>query len=170
MNRRFVIKIGLVSFVALAFAGYFYFDLGESLSFQALKQNQESLQNQFSQNPFWFGSLFFAMYVFVTGLSIPGAAVLTLAAGAIFGLLKGILIVSFASTVGASFAFLGARFVLRDFFEKKVFANVVVNQPRDSKGRFNLPLHPEARARSAFFSGEYIDGFNTDVSCVLFFG
>lgn len=146
MNGRFVIKIGLVSFVALAFAGYFYFDLGESLSFQALKQNQESLQNQFSQNPFWFGSLFFAMYVFVTGLSIPGAAVLTLAAGAIFGLLKGTLIVSFASTLGASFAFLGARFVLRDFFEKKFSQRLLsINQGIQKEGLiylFTLRLVP----------------------------
>lgn len=57
---------------------------------------------------------FFVLYVFATGISLPGAAVLTLAAGALFGLVTGTLIVSFASSIGATLAFLASRFILRD--------------------------------------------------------
>jgi uncharacterized membrane protein YdjX (TVP38/TMEM64 family) len=62
---------------------------------------------------------FFALYVLITALSIPGAAIMTLAAGAVFGLLMGTVIVSFASSLGATLAFLISRFLLRDYVERK---------------------------------------------------
>src|SRR5207244_11360189 len=64
-------------------------------------------------------AIYFAVYVAVTGLSLPGAAVLTLLGGAIFGLLWGVVIVSFASSIGATLAFLASRFLLRDWVQSK---------------------------------------------------
>jgi uncharacterized membrane protein YdjX (TVP38/TMEM64 family) len=67
------------------------------------------------QRPLLMIGGFFLIYVAVTGLSLPGAAIMTLAAGAVFGLWQGVLIVSFASAIGASLAFLSSRYLLRDW-------------------------------------------------------
>ena len=76
-------------------------------------------QGHYQSNPLQAGLTFFALYVAVTGMSLPGAAVMTLIGGAIFGLLWGTVIVSLASTFGATLAFLGARFVLRDWVQAR---------------------------------------------------
>lgn len=119
MRSKTLFKILLVCCLALSFFLYFYFDLGHHINFQALKNNQIQLQQQFADRPLETAGLFAFIYILVTALSIPGAAVLTLAAGAIFGVVYGTVIVSFASTIGATLAFLASRFLLKDFFEKK---------------------------------------------------
>ena len=87
---------------------------GDALTLERLKAQQGQLQAWTDAN-LWLASLvFFAGYVLVVAVSIPGAAVMTLAAGALFGLLHGLVLVSFASTIGATLAFLAARFLLRD--------------------------------------------------------
>ena len=86
---------------------------GDALTLDQLKARQEELAAWTRANPWLASLLFFAGYVIVVALSIPGAAVMTLAAGALFGLLHGTVLVSFASTIGATLAFLVARFLLR---------------------------------------------------------
>lgn len=86
----------------------------DALTLENLEARQAELLGWVAANPWLAAALFFLVYVAVAAASIPGAAVMTVAAGALFGLLEGMLLVSFASTIGASLAFLVARFVLRD--------------------------------------------------------
>lgn len=89
------------------------------LSLDVLKSKLDSLKTLLAANPLQSLLLFFAAYVAVTALSLPGAVIMTLAAGALFGLLQGTLLVSFASTLGATLAFLSSRFVFREAVEKR---------------------------------------------------
>ncbi|MFT5533424.1 MAG: pyruvate/2-oxoglutarate dehydrogenase complex dihydrolipoamide dehydrogenase (E3) component [Burkholderiaceae bacterium] len=109
-NRLFLLLLIVAAIIA-----FFVFDLGRYLSLDELKSRQEALQAAAAASPLASAGIFFLIYTAVTALSFPGAAILTLAAGAIFGLWFGTLIVSFASCVGATLAFLSARFILRDW-------------------------------------------------------
>jgi uncharacterized membrane protein YdjX (TVP38/TMEM64 family) len=102
-----------------AIVAYFVFDLGQILSLENFKASQADIVAAKDANPVLYISGFFILYVAVTGLSIPGAAIMSLIAGALFGVLMGTIIVSFASTMGATLAFLSARFVLRDWVQGK---------------------------------------------------
>ncbi|AFV85392.1 mercuric reductase (Hg(II) reductase) [Alteromonas mediterranea DE1] len=84
-----------------------------------MKGSLDTFKSQIADNPVLSIGVFFAIYVAVTALSLPGAAILTLAAGALFGLVQGLVIVSFASSVGATLAFLVSRFILRDTVRNK---------------------------------------------------
>lgn len=112
MSRKKLLIV-VVVLVAVAVA-LFAFDLGRFLSLATLKSRQAELALLAAERPWWVGGLFFAVYVAVTAASLPGAAVLTLAAGALFGLGAGTLIVSFASSIGATLALLVSRYLLRD--------------------------------------------------------
>ena len=108
-------KLALLLTIGLAIAGFFAFDLGRFLSLEALKAQHATIAAFHAERPLASGALYFLAYVVVTALSLPGAALLTLAGGTVFGLLWGTLIVSFASSIGATLAFLSARFLLRDW-------------------------------------------------------
>ena len=112
-------KLTILALLAAAIFSYFQFDLGQYLSLENLKAQQATIDGWYQSNALLVIGLFFIFYVVVTALSIPGAAVMTLAAGAIFGVLVGTIIVSFASTIGATFAFLASRYVLRDWVEAR---------------------------------------------------
>ena len=112
-------KLLLLVVVIALIVVFFVFDLGRYFSLDYFKSQQAAFSAQYAANPFQTGLIFFAIYVGVTALSLPGAAILTLVAGAIFGLLWGVVIVSFASTIGATLAFLVARFLLRDTIQAK---------------------------------------------------
>lgn len=112
MNHK---KLILLVLLAGAVAAFFALDLGQYLSLQALKAQQANIAAFRAERPVLAIGLYFAIYVVTTALSLPGAALLTLAGGAVFGLLWGTVIVSFASTLGATLAFLMARFFLRDW-------------------------------------------------------
>lgn len=108
-------KLLVLLAIGLALGAYFAFDLGRFLSLETLKAQQTALAALHAQRPLLLAALYFALYVAVTAASLPGAALLTLAGGAVFGLLWGTVIVSFASTLGATLAFLSARFLARDW-------------------------------------------------------
>lgn len=112
-------KLALLAVIASAIFGFFYFDLNTYLTLEGMKSSLDTFQSQIAANPVLSIGTFFAIYVAVTALSLPGAAILTLAAGALFGLLQGLVIVSFASSVGATLAFLVSRFILRDTVRNK---------------------------------------------------
>lgn len=106
-------KLILGSAMFLVF-GFFALELNHYLTLNAMKDGMGLLKAQQAASPIWTGLAFFAVYVIVTTLSLPGAAILTLAAGALFGLPIGALLVSFASSIGATLAFLASRHLLRD--------------------------------------------------------
>ena len=116
MNKK---KWGLVLVLTTLVVVYFTFDLGGYLSLDYLKKSQTAFENLYASQPLRVIGAYFFLYVIVTALSIPGAVILTLAGGAIFGLGWGTVIVSFASSLGATLAFLAARFVLRDTIEAR---------------------------------------------------
>ncbi len=102
-----------------ATAAYFAFDLGQYLSLENFKASQADIVAAKDANPALYIAGFFLLYVAVTGLSIPGAAIMSLVAGALVGVVLGTLIVSFASTMGATLAFLSSRYLLRDWVQGK---------------------------------------------------
>ena len=112
-------KLIVLILVVAAIAAFFIFDLGKYFSLDYFKSQQALIEGYYAANPVQTGLIFFLAYVAVTALSLPGAAIMTLVAGAIFGLLWGVVIVSFASTIGATAAFLVARFLLRDSIQAK---------------------------------------------------
>ncbi len=111
MNKRG--WIGAI--VVLVVVAWFALGLGHYLSLDVLKGEQARLETWRASNPLQAAAIFFALYVAVTGLSLPGATILTLAAGALFGLVWGTVIASFAASIGATIAFLLSRLVLRDW-------------------------------------------------------
>ena len=115
MNKR----IALLVLLAAAIAAYFWFDLGQYLSLDAFKAQQAQIVAAKDANPLLYIGGFFVIYVIVTALSLPGAAIMSLVAGALFGVVTGTIIVSFASSIGATLAFLSARFLLRDWVQSK---------------------------------------------------
>jgi len=112
-------KLLVIAIVVAAIAAFFIFDLKQYVSLDYFQSQRAAIEAAVAANPLRAGLLFFAVYVAATGLSLPGASVLTLIAGAIFGLLWGTLIVSFASTIGATLAFLTSRFLLRDWVQQR---------------------------------------------------
>ena len=114
MSRR---RVAVLAALALLVAAFFALGGQRYLTFDQVKAQQAALQSTFESHPWRTALAYFGAYVAVTGLSLPGAAVMTLLGGAVFGLLWGTLIVSFASSVGATLAFLASRFVLRDWVQ-----------------------------------------------------
>ncbi len=112
-------KIAVVLAIGVALAAFFYFDLGRFLSLQALKEHRDDLLAFAEARSAVAAALFVLTYVAVTGLSLPGAVILTLAGGFIFGSLWGTLLVNLGATTGATLAFLASRYLLRDWVERK---------------------------------------------------
>lgn len=112
-------KLPLLVLVIAAIACFFIFDLSQYFSLEFIKQNQADFDAFYQANPLLTVLIFFVVYVAVTGLSLPGAAIMTLAAGALFGLWVGVIMVSFASTIGATLAFFFSRFILRDSIQSR---------------------------------------------------
>lgn len=105
--------------VALLIWAYGAFDLGRLLTLDQLKSSRDHLQRLFAEQPALTLGIYFAVYVIATAASFPGAVILTLAAGALFGFWLGLLVVSFASSLGALLAFLVARYLLRDTVQNR---------------------------------------------------
>ena len=125
-------KIALLLVIALIVGSYLFFDGQKYLSL-------DFFQNLYKQEPLLTAAVYFVVYVIATSLSFPGAALLTIIGGIIFGLWVGLLLVSFASSLGATLAFLVSRFLLRDWVQSK-FANYLgaVNKGIEKDGAFYL--------------------------------
>jgi pyruvate/2-oxoglutarate dehydrogenase complex dihydrolipoamide dehydrogenase (E3) component/uncharacterized membrane protein YdjX (TVP38/TMEM64 family) len=136
MNKK---RLLLVAVLAVLIAAFFAFGLHRYFSLDFFKSQQEAISAQVAQHPVASGLVFFLIYVLVAGLSLPGAAVMTLVGGAVFGLLWGTVIVSFASTIGATLAFLASRFLLRDWVQAKFGDRLRrVNEGMGKEGAFYL--------------------------------
>lgn len=112
-------KIVVALVLACSIGAFFYFDLGRFLSLDALKENRDHLLAFTEANRGRAAALFVLCYVAVTALSLPGAAIMTLAGGFLFGSVFGTLFVNLGATTGATLAFLAARYLLRDWVEQK---------------------------------------------------
>ena len=134
-KSKLALGLGLLLLVVL----FFVFDLGRYLSLDELRAQQAELQCLFERRPLVTGGVFFLAYVAVTGMSLPGATVLTLAAGAIFGLLWGTVLVSFASTLGATLAFLASRYLFKETVQRRFGDRLkTVNRSLERDGPFYL--------------------------------
>ena len=132
-------RLLVVALVALAVVAFFAVGGQRYFTFEYVKGQQTAVQGWYQANPWRTALGFFALYVAVTGLSLPGAALMTLLAGAIFGLLWGTVIVSFASTIGATLAFLLSRFVLRDWVQQRFQGQLAgINRGVEKEGAFYL--------------------------------
>jgi pyruvate/2-oxoglutarate dehydrogenase complex dihydrolipoamide dehydrogenase (E3) component/uncharacterized membrane protein YdjX (TVP38/TMEM64 family) len=132
-------RIALLAVIAALIVAFFAFDLARYFSLDFFRQQQAAIDAYFHAHPFLTAGIFFAIYVAVTGLSLPGAAIMTLVAGAIFGLLWGTVIVSFASAIGATLAFLGSRFLFREAIQRKFASSLAaINRGIDKEGPFYL--------------------------------
>ncbi len=109
----------LLTLLLVLVALFLALDLGQYLTLEQLKVQQQQFAQYYAAQPVLVIGIFFLGYVLITGLSLPGAAIMTLAAGALFGLWTGTLVVSFASTLGATLAFLFSRLLLRDWVQRK---------------------------------------------------
>lgn len=112
---KVILAIVILSLIALFFA----FNLQQYLQLDFLKEQQQAIADYYELHPIGFPLLFFLTYVLVAALSIPGATIFTLASGALFGLGAGTLFVSFASAIGATFAFLISRFLLKSLIHDR---------------------------------------------------
>ncbi|AUM00206.1 pyridine nucleotide-disulfide oxidoreductase [Rhodocyclaceae bacterium] len=143
-KRLLIIAVAIVAIVL-----FFALDLGQYFTLEAVKARQAQIEAWRAAHPWQAAGLFFVVYVAVTALSLPGAAVMTLAVGAVFGLLWGTLLVSFASTLGATLAFLASRVLLRDAVQARFAERLrAVNAGVEKDGAFYLftlrlvPLFP----------------------------
>ena len=112
-------RILLLIIIALVIGAFFLFDLGQYLTLDYFKSQQGNLDAYWHSHPLLVVSVYFLIYVAVTAFSLPGATLMTLIGGAIFGLAWGTLIISFASTIGATLAFLVSRLLLRDMVQRR---------------------------------------------------
>jgi len=135
-------------FVALI-AAFFIFDLGQYFSLEYLKAQKESLNQFYSENPFLMIGVFFLIYVAVAALALPAATLLTVAAGALLGFWTGLIVVSFASTIGATIAFLLTRYLFHDAIQAKFGDRLTaINNGIEREGAFYVfglrlvPLFP----------------------------
>ncbi len=132
-------KLAIIAVLAALAAAYFAFDLGQYLTLAGVKALAADTAAFQRDNPLVVVAGFFLAYVVVTAASFPGAAIMTLAAGALFGVVWGTVIVSFASTIGATLAFLSSRYVLRDSVESRFGERLkAINAGLERDGAFYL--------------------------------
>ena len=142
-------KIALAIVLVALIAAFFIFDLQQYFSLEFLKSQKDALNQRYNDNPILIAGAFFAIYVAFAALALPAATILTLAGGAIFGFWTGVLLVSFASTIGATLAFVFTRFLFHDAVQSKFGDRLeTINQGIETEGAFYVfgmrlvPLFP----------------------------
>ncbi len=138
-KRKMINKVAIVGVIALGIVAFRYFDIGQYLTLDYIKGSQEKFQDLYLSNRFLVIAVYMGIYIAVTTLSLPGAAVLTLAGGGLFGLVVGTVVVSFASTIGATLACLVSRFMLQDWVQNKFGGKLkTINDGIEKEGAFYL--------------------------------
>lgn len=116
-------KISIIVILIILSGTFFALDMEQYLTLDHLKQSRDTFQNIYHESPWQIAGAFFMIYISVVALNLPGATVLGLAGGAIFGFTAGTVLISFASTIGATIACFISRYLFRNFVERK-FANI----------------------------------------------
>jgi uncharacterized membrane protein YdjX (TVP38/TMEM64 family) len=137
MNRKKV----LILLLAAIFIGlFFWFDLGRYLTLESLKQNRDYLVTLYRDHRIATVAIFLAIYIIQTALALPGAAILSLAAGAVFGAVMGTVYANIGATIGATLSFLVARYLFHDTIQGKFGSRLEkINKELDNAG-FNYLL------------------------------
>lgn len=139
MNKNLLKKIAIVAVIFAFIAAYKVFNLGQYLTLTYIKASQESFAILYAEHRVAVIASYMGVYILVTALSLPGAAVLTLAGGALLGLVVGTLVVSFASTIGATLACFVSRFLLREWVQGKFGDKLkTINEGIEEEGKFYL--------------------------------
>jgi uncharacterized membrane protein YdjX (TVP38/TMEM64 family) len=137
MNKK---KLAIAGIVVVLVALFFIFDLGRFLTLASLKANRDALTTFYLNNRLLMAAAFIAIYIIQTALSLPGAAILSLAAGAVFGAVMGTVYVNIGATAGATVAFLVARYLFREVIQKKFGSRLeTINRELETRG-FNYLL------------------------------
>ncbi len=137
--KSLIPKLILLIFIAILAFSFFQFGLGDYLTLEYFKSQQKAFELYYQDNKVQTIAIYFIIYVATTALSLPGATLLTLAGGALFGLTVGLIVISFASTIGATCAFLVSRFILRDYIQNKFGDKLVaINEGIKKDGAFYL--------------------------------
>lgn len=139
MNRKLVQRLLIVAAIIVIVILFKVLGLGQYLSLEYLKASQDRFNQIYANHRFMVIGVYLAIYILVTALSLPGAAVMTLAGGALFGFWTGVLVVSFASSIGATLACFVARFLLRDWVQNKFGQRLArINKGIEKEGAFYL--------------------------------
>ncbi|NDY95449.1 FAD-dependent oxidoreductase [Wenzhouxiangella limi] len=139
MTKQLALRLLLIALFIAAIAAYFALDLGQYFNLDTLRGQRDSLLRFAEQNLALTLSVYMLVYIVMAALSVPGAAVLTIAGGALFGVLWGTVAVSFASTIGATLVFLAARFLFRDSIQKRFGRRLeAINKGVERDGAFYL--------------------------------
>ena len=139
MDKKIVQRVLVIFAIAAVVVTFKFLGLGHYLTLSYLKESQAYFAGLYSDNPVAAIITYMTIYIVVTALSLPGAAVLTLAGGGLFGFTVGLVVVSFASSIGATLACLVSRFLLRDWVQNK-FGDKLhsINRGIDEEGAFYL--------------------------------
>jgi uncharacterized membrane protein YdjX (TVP38/TMEM64 family) len=139
MNKKQINKIVIVAVIIGLVVVFKVFNLGDYLSLSYIKESQKKFEILYAENRVSVIAGYMVIYILVTSLSLPGAAVMTLAGGGLFGLVTGTIVVSFASTIGGTLACFVSRFILRDWIQSKFSDKLkTVNEGIEKEGAFYL--------------------------------
>lgn len=139
MNSTLLKRLLIVLAGIIAVALFYYFDLKQYLTLSYIKESQQYFQQLYAEHRLLVISSYMAIYIAVTALSLPGAAIMTLAGGGLFGFTVGTIVISFASTIGATLACAVSRYLLRDSVQGKFGDNLTaINKGIEEEGAFYL--------------------------------
>ncbi len=139
MNKNIVQKVLIVVAILAFVAAFKFLGLGQYLTLDYIKQSQDRFAELYAAQPMLVISSYMLIYVLVTALSLPGAVIMTLAGGGLFGLVTGTIVISFASTIGATLACFVSRFLLREWVQKKFGEKLgPINNGIEKEGGFYL--------------------------------
>jgi uncharacterized membrane protein YdjX (TVP38/TMEM64 family) len=138
-RKKWIGRVVVAGWIVLGIAAFRYFELGQYLSLDYIQSSQEKFQALYLSHRALVIAAYMGIYIAVTALSLPGAAVMTLAGGGLFGLVAGTVAVSFASTIGATLACVVSRFLLREWVQNKFGDKLrVINDGIEKEGAFYL--------------------------------
>jgi len=139
MDKKLLQRLLIIAALVVAVILFKTLGLGQYLTLDYLKDSQDKFSQLYGENRLAVIASYMAIYIAVTALSLPGAAVMTLAGGALFGFWIGLVVVSFASTIGATLACFVARFLLRDWVQNRFGDKLsTINKGIEKEGAFYL--------------------------------
>ena len=153
-----LVKIVILGTLGLGLGAFFYFDVGQYFSLEALKANRDDLLAYTNANFAVAVILYVALYILQTGFSLPGGALMTLTGGFLFGSVLGTIFVNIGATTGATLAFLAARYVLRDWVERKFGKRIEPIQAGFAQNAFSYLLTLRLIPAFPFFLVNLVSG------------